>query len=540
MLPDSELSSRSDDKVAARVKKVMPGRLSIEKGASMGSAKILPMVFVAGATGYIGGRLLPRLLEAGYPVRALARAPEKLKNRPWAQHPRLEIVKGDILDPTSLKQAVHGCQAAYYLIHSMNPDVKDFTRTDRDAALNMIAAATEAGLKQIIYLGGLGESQDGLSHHLQSRHEVGTILQQGKVPVTILRAAMIIGSGSASFEILRYLVDRLPIMITPRWIDTPCQPIGIRNVLHYLIGCLLNPDTIGETFDIGQPKVTSYRKLMEVYAEEAGLPRRWVIPVPVLTPRLSSYWIHLVTPVPASIARPLAEGLSHPVICRDNRITKLLPQELYDARKAFQLALERIRQQQVESSWTDAGAIHPAEWSTPGDPHWAGGSLYEDSRCVLIKAQAEEIWPAVKSIGGEAGYYYANWLWKIRGLLDRLCGGVGLCRGRRSTTEIFPGDAIDFWRVIDVRKAEFLILSAEMKLPGEAILVFRLQQLDDERTELQQIARFLPKGLLGMLYWYAVMPFHHYVFNGMLRGIVNASGKKILIGPKRFDHGGHG
>lgn len=504
----------------------------------MGSAKKLPMVFVAGATGYIGGRLLPRLLEAGYPVRALARAPEKLNNRPWAKHPRLEIVKGDILDPTSLKQAVHGCQAAYYLIHSMNPGVKDFTLTDRDAALNMVAAATEAGLKQLIYLGGLGESPDGLSHHLQSRHEVGTILQQGEVPVTILRAAMIIGSGSASFEILRYLVDRLPIMITPRWIDTPCQPIGIRNVLHYLIGCLLNPDTIGEIFDIGQPEVTSYRRLMEVYAEEAGLPRRWVIPVPVLTPRLSSYWIHLVTPVPASIARPLAEGLSHPVICRDNRITKLLPQELYDARKAFQLALERIRQQQVETSWTDAGAIHPAEWSIPGDPHWAGGSIYEDSRCVLIEAQAEKIWPAVKSIGGEAGYYYANWLWKIRGLLDRLCGGVGLCRGRRSTTEIFPGDAIDFWRVIDVRKAEFLILSAEMKLPGEAILVFRLQQLDDERTELRQIARFLPKGLLGMLYWYAVMPFHHYVFNGMLRGIVKASGKKILNGPKRF-HGDH-
>lgn len=492
-------------------------------------------VFVAGATGYIGGRLLPRLLESGYKVRALARAPEKLSTRPWANHPNLEIIRGDILSKDSLRHAVTGCQAAYYLIHSMNPGVKDFAHTDRVAAQNMIEAAAETDLKQIIYLGGLGEYQDGLSHHLQSRSEVGTILQQGKVPVTVLRAAMIIGSGSASFEILRYLVDRLPIMITPRWLDTPCQPIGIRNVLHYLIGCLLNPDTFGETFDIGQPKVTTYRKLMEVYAEEAGLPRRWVIPVPVLTPRLSSYWIHLVTPVPASIARPLAEGLSNPVICQENRIRKLLPQELFDERKAFQLALERIRQQQIETSWTDSGAIHPAEWSIPGDPHWAGGSLYDDSRSVIVKARPEEIWPVLKSIGGEAGYYYANWLWKTRGLIDRICGGVGLCRGRRSSTELFPGDAIDFWRVVEVNRPEFLMLSAEMKLPGEAVLSFRLKPLDKERTELQQIARFLPKGLLGILYWYAVMPFHHYVFNGMLRGIISASGKQILDGPKHFN-----
>jgi len=491
-------------------------------------------IFVAGATGYIGGRLLPRLLEAGYPVVALARAPEKLRNRPWAQHNNLTIVKGDVLDPELLAQALAGCRAAYYLVHSMNPDVKDFSQTDRIAARNMAAAAASANLEQIIYLGGLGEEQAGLSHHLQSRTEVGNILRQGPVPVTILRAAMIIGSGSASFEILRYLVDRLPVMITPRWVGTPCQPIGVRNVLHYLIGCLENPKVIGDTFDIGQPEVINYRKLMQVYAEEAGLPRRWIIPVPVLTPRLSSYWIHLVTPVPAAIARPLAEGLSNPVTCRENRLADLIPQELFDCRKAIRLALDRLKQHRVETSWTDSGEIHPAEWSISGDPAWAGGSIYTDSRKIILESSKEDIWPAVSSIGGEVGYYYANWLWKIRGLMDRFCGGVGLCRGRRSDSEIYPGDAIDFWRVVVVNKPEELMLSAEMKLPGEAVLMFRLVQLDDQRTELQQIASFLPRGLLGILYWYAVMPLHHYVFTGMLRGIAEASGKKIVSGPEKL------
>jgi len=489
-------------------------------------------IFVAGATGYIGARLVPLLLDAGYHVRALARAPGKLKTRPWAQHPRLEIVKGDVLDKASLQQALAGCRAAYYLVHSMVPGVRDFAATDRQAAGNMAEAAAALKLEQIIYLGGLGDVQASLSHHLQSRTEVGAVLRQGPVPVTILRAAMIIGSGSASFEILRYLVDRLPVMITPRWIDTPCQPIGVRNVLHYLIGCLEEPKTIGGTFDIGQPEVTNYRKLMEIYAEEAGLPRRLVIPVPVLTPRLSSYWIHLVTPVPASIARPLAEGLCNPVVCQENRIVELLPQELFDARKAIRLALDRLRQHQVESSWTDSGEINPAEWSVPGDPHWAGGSYYDDSRRIILEATPEEVWPAVSSIGGETGYYYANWLWGLRGVLDRLCGGVGLSRGRRSQTELYPGDAIDFWRVIEVQKPDFLMLYAEMKLPGEAVLSFQLKPLDDGLVELQQIARFLPRGLLGLLYWYAVMPFHHYVFNGMLHGIARASGQIIRSGPE--------
>jgi uncharacterized protein YbjT (DUF2867 family) len=484
-------------------------------------------IFVAGATGYIGGRLVPRLLDAGYQVRALARSPGKLSDRPWAQHPQIEIIKGDVLDRDSLARGMLNCRAAYYLVHSMNPEVGDFAETDRQAARNMAEIAAEAGLEQIVYLSGLGEERGELSHHLQSRTEVGSILRQGSVPVTILRAAMIIGSGSASFEILRYLVERLPIMVTPRWIDTPCQPIGVRNVLHYLLGCLESPATRGETFDIGQAEVTNYRKLMEIYAEEAGLPRRWVIPVPVLTPRLSSYWIHLVTPVPASIARPLAEGLSSPVVCKENRITRLLPQDLFDARKAIHLALERVRAQQVETSWIDSGEIPPAVWSFPGDPNWAGGSIYADSRRIVLDATPEEIWPAVSAIGGEVGYYYADWLWEIRGLIDRLCGGAGLCRGRRSQTEIYPGDAIDFWRVVKAQKSELLVLSTEMKIPGEAVLSFQLQSLGNGQTALTQIARYLPRGLFGLLYWYAVMPFHRFVFNGMINGIAKATGKTV-------------
>lgn len=490
-------------------------------------------IFVAGASGYIGGRLVPRLLKAGYRVRALVRAPEKLVNRPWGSHPQLEIVKGDILSLESLVAAVAPCRAAYYLVHSMLPEVGDFAATDRNAAHNMATAAAEARLEQIIYLSGLGEPHSNLSHHLQSRTEVGDYLRQGTTPVTILRAAMIIGSGSASFEILRYLVERLPVMITPRWLETPCQPIAVRNVLHYLIGTLEQPQMAGQTFDIGQPEATNYRRLMDIYAEEANLPKRLIIPVPVLTPRLSSYWIHLVTPVPAAIARPLAEGLSNPVVCTENRITQLLPQELFDARKAIRLALDRLQQQQVETAWTDSGVLRPAEWSTPGDPEWAGGSILKDSRRLVVSGSPEEIWPAVTSIGGNIGYYYANWLWKIRGLIDRLGGGVGLCRGRRSSEDLYPGDVIDFWRVIRVEKPSQLLLLAEMKLPGKATLCFRLTDLGDGSTELQQIASLLPRGLFGLLYWYAVTPFHYFVFNGMLRGIAKASNKVVLKDPRR-------
>ncbi len=490
-------------------------------------------VLVTGATGYIGARLIPRLLQAGYRVRALARTPAKLRDRPWANDPGLEIVAGDLFDRESMIRACQGCRAAYYLVHSMNPTSRDFAASDRAAADNMVAAAETAGLERIIYLSGLGEDAPDLSEHLRSRAEVAKILRAGKTPTTVLRAAMIIGSGSASFEILRYLVERLPVMITPRWVDTPCQPIAIRNVLNYLIGCLGCDETVGQTFDIGQPEVVSYRQLMRLFAEEAGLPRRWIVPVPVLTPRLSSYWINLVTPVPAALARPLAEGLRNTVVCGETRIRELIPQELLDCRQSIRAALEQLRGQTVESSWSDAGAIPPAAWSTPGDASWAGGTHYDDARCIRLAAPMDKTWKAVSCIGGDTGWYYANWLWWLRGLIDQMAGGIGLRRGRRCPLDLAPGDALDFWRVAEVDKPQRLLLAAEMKLPGKALLEFRLSESAPGETLIVQTARYLPRGLTGILYWYAVWPFHNFVFDGMLRGIAHSLDATILQGPEK-------
>lgn len=476
-------------------------------------------ILVTGATGYIGGRLVPRLLDRGYRVRALARSPAKVQARLWAQHPHVELVQGDVMDGASMLKAAQGCRAAYYLVHSMNPGTGDFSQADRLGARNMAEAAEASQLEQIIYLSGLGDEQQGLSRHLQSRAEVAEVLRSGSTPVTVLRAAMIIGAGSASFEILRYLVDRLPVMVTPRWVDTRCQPIAVRNVLEYLMGCLECPQVVGETLDIGQPEVTTYRRLMEIYAEEAGLPKRYILPVPVLTPRLSSYWIHLVTPVPATLARPLAEGLRNEVICRDHRIRDLIPQELLDDRQAIRLALEHLRRGGLESFWTDAGDMPPVEWSAEHDPDWAGGTLYQDRRKVVLDAPVQDVWLVIQKIGGSTGWYYADWLWRLRGIADRLLGGVGLRRGRRDAEQILPGDALDFWRVVAVEPDKRLLLLAEMKLPGQATLEFIVSENQDKRTELVQISRFIPRGLGGILYWVFVTPLHALIFRGMLEGI---------------------
>lgn len=496
-------------------------------------------VLVAGATGYIGARLIPRLLQAGYRVRALARTPEKLRSRPWAAHPELEIARADLLDRKALEAACEGCFAAYYLVHSMNATGKNFARADRIAARNMVVCAEQEGLERIIYLSGLGEVDEGMSEHLLSRAEVASILCGGKVPVTVFRAAMIVGSGSASFEILRYLTERLPIMVTPRWVHTPCQPIGIRNVLHSLIECLKCPETIGETFDIGQEDILSYKQLIDMFAEEVGLKKRRIIPVPVLSPRLSSYWIHLVTPVPAELARPLAEGLSSRVVCNDQRIRDLFPQPLLTSRQAIRLALERVRDQQVESMWTDAGTIPPAEWADPNDPTWAGGTHYTDARQIIYDARVEQVWKTIIAIGGETGWYYADWLWWLRGFLDRLSGGVGLKRGRRNPDEVSSGDALDFWRVSQADPPQRLQLVAEMKMPGKATLEFRVDALGENQSRLRLTARFLPRGMAGILYWYAVMPFHDLVFNGMLKGIGRELNARILEGPEKVVAGEH-
>lgn len=491
-------------------------------------------ILVTGGTGYVGGRLIPRLLAGGHRVRAMARSPERLRCRPWGGHENMEIAAGDALDRDAFVRAARGCGTAYYLIHSMNAHKGRFADADRTAAENMVAAARENRLSRIVYLGGLGDQDhEALSHHLKSRHEVERILQAGPVPVTNLRAAMILGSGSASFEMLRYLVDRLPMMITPRWVQTPCQPIAVGNVLDYLEGCLTVPETMGETFDIGGPDVLSYRDIIQIYAREAGLRRRLIIPVPVLTPWLSAKWVHLVTPVPAAIAQPLAEGLSIPVICRDHRIRDLVPVNLMDTRQTIRKALDRIRQEQVDTCWFDGGGSLPPEWATCGDADYAGGTVLGGAHRIVLGGDVKTVWTTVQAIGGKNGWYFAHGLWWLRGIMDRLAGGPGLRRGRRHPTDLRVGDGLDFWRAIAVEPPHRLLLLAEMKTPGDALLEFAITPEGQDKVELKMIARFLPRGLAGILYWYALLPTHRWLFEGMLRAVAGKTGLPVINGPEK-------
>ncbi|MEI9812409.1 MAG: SDR family oxidoreductase [Acidobacteriota bacterium] len=476
----------------------------------------LQRIAIAGASGYIGGRLVPRLLDAGYQVRCLVRSPAKLADREWSSAPGLEVREVNLEDASSLATHLAGCDAAFYLVHSMTSAGSEYAERDQNLALQFATAARDAGVQRIIYLGGLGETGSDLSEHLSSRREVEEALASTGVPVTVLRAAMIIGSGSASFEILRYLVERLPIMITPRWVSTPCQPIAVRNVIGYLVGTLAVPETTGGIFDIGGPDVLCYRDIMDTLAKELGLRARWIIPVPVLTPRLSSYWIHLITPLSADIAKPLAEGLKNPVVCRESRITKLIPQELLTVREAMRLALAKILEHRVETNWSMAGPIR-------GDPDWAGGTVFRDAREVVVNAPASAVFRAVCRVGGGHGWYATDWLWKIRGWIDYLAGGPGLRRGRRDPETVGYGEALDFWRVTGFERNRRLALRAEMKLPGEALLEFRVEPLGPGQCTLSQVALFKPLGLGGLVYWYAVVPLHHIVFRGMLRGIHQAA-----------------
>ena len=473
-------------------------------------------IFVTGATGYVGGRLVPLLLEAGYRVRCLVREPRKLDARPWRQHPDLEVVNADLEDREAVTEAMRGCKAAYYLVHSMVATGGTYADRDRDLARLFANAARSADLPRIIYLGGLGEMGPDLSQHLRSRRQVEEELASSNIPVTTFRAAMIIGSGSASFEILRYLVERLPVMITPKWVTTECQPVAISDVLHWLVSCLEVPETTGKTLEIGGDDVMAYQELMRVMAEELGLRRRIILPVPVLTPRLSSHWINLVTPVSYRIARPLAEGLKNRVVVTDDTTQRLMPHKALGAREAIRRALQKIEQQAVETRWSVAGPV-------PGDPSWAGGTVFTDERVVDVEADPASLYAAICRIGGGNGWYAGDILWRIRGWMDTLVGGPGLRRGRRLPETVEFGETLDFWRVVGIDRDRSLSLRAEMKLPGEAQLDFKIEPVELKRelpiTRLVMTARFRPRGLAGLLYWYAVVPLHEFVFGGMLRGI---------------------
>ena len=479
----------------------------------MTQEKLRPEIAVTGSTGYVGGRLVPLLLDAGFRVRCIAREPRKLDDRHWRNDPHVSVVRSDLSDADSLTPLLAGCDAAYYLVHSMESSGDGYADRDRKLAQVFAQAASRAGVSRIVYLGGLGEVSAGLSEHLSSRREVERILGSTGIPVTVFRAAMIIGSGSVSFEILQYLVERLPIMITPSWVKTESQPIAIKDVLHWLVRCLSVPETSGRILEIGGPDVLPYRELMRIMAEERGLKRRIVIPLPLLTPRLSSGWISLVTPVSYRMARPLAEGLRNRVVVTNDDVQQLMPHPAIGVREAIRLALARVRANDVATRWSVAGPI-------PGDPDWAGGTVFIDERSIVVLADAERVFQAVIRIGGGHGWYAGDMLWRLRGWMDTLMGGPGLRRGRRHPDRVDFGETLDFWRVVGLERNRSLLLLAEMKLPGIATLSFSLAPADVARaTKLTMTARFRSKGILGLLYWYSVLPLHNLVFGGMLKGI---------------------
>ncbi|MBX4174133.1 SDR family oxidoreductase [Streptomyces geysiriensis] len=486
------------------------------------------LCLVTGASGYIGGRLVPELLRAGHRVRCLARSPGKLRDHPWAQD--VETVRGDVTDAASVAEAMRGVDVAYYLVHALGSG-SGFEDTDRRAARIFAEQAHSAGVRRIVYLGGLtpaGVPERSLSPHLRSRAEVGRIFLEGPVPATVLRAAVVIGSGSASFEMLRYLTERLPVMVTPSWVHTRTQPIGVRDVLRYLVGSADMPPDVDRAFDIGGPDVLTYREMMCRYAAVAGLRRRLIVPVPILTPGLSSHWVGLVTPVPASIARPLTESLRHEVVCHEHDIARYVPDAPgrplpFD--EALELALRKVRDAQVATRWSSAAVPGAPSDPLPTDPDWAGGSLYRDERHLPVHASRASLWKVIEGIGGDNGWYSFPLAWAVRGWLDRFVGGVGLRRGRRDAERLRVGDSLDFWRVEEIEPGRLLRLRAEMRLPGLAWLEMYAETDSEGRTRYRQRALFHPRGLLGHAYWWAVSPFHAVVFGGMARNIAQAAAK---------------
>lgn len=476
-------------------------------------------ILVTGATGYVGGRLVPLLLHEGHDVRCLSRNPDKLRDVPWASE--VEVRAGDVLDPGSLASVLEGVDAVYYLVHAIGSG-NEFEAADRAAAQNLAAAAAAAGVQRIVFLGGLEPRDEVASAHLASRSEVAQILLDGPVPAIVLQAGVVIGSGSASFEMLRYLTERLPVMITPKWVDSRIQPIAIRDVLRYLVGALgLEPGT-NRRFDVGGPDVLTYREMMARYARVAGLRPRLIVPVPVLSPRLSSHWVNVVTPVPKALAQPLIESLRNSVVVHEDDIRALVPFDPLPFDEAVRLALERIRSGEVETRWSGASWPGAPADPLPSDPDWSGGTAYVDERSCTPDADPAAVWRVVEGLGGDRGWYSFPAGWIVRGLLDRLFGGVGLRRGRRHPDRLQLGESLDFWRVEQLDRPHLLRLRAEMRLPGEAWLEFRVEAAGGTTT-LHQRAVFVPRGLAGPLYWWAVAPFHGLVFGSMIRNIGRAA-----------------
>ncbi len=477
----------------------------------MGNSQV---VLVTGASGYVGGQLVPRLLEEGYRVRVLARDRTRLQGRPWIR--QVDVAQGDVLRPDTLPRAMADVMVAYYLVHSMS-GARDFHKRDLVAAQNFGQASAAAGIQRIIYLGGLGDPQTDLSRHLRSRQQTAAVLRESGVAVTEFRAAVIVGSGGVSFEMIRHLTERLPVMVCPRWVYTRIQPIAVRDVLSYLVAALRVPDSAGQTIEIGGASVIAYADMIMGYARARGL-HRILIHVPVLTPKLSSYWVHWVTPIPASIAQPLIEGLRNEVVVRDDRARTLFPEiRPMDYKNALRLALDDLNTGQVGATWDDALAA--SQGNVPPVTLTSGQGFIVERRQELVAAAPADVYDVFISLGGRRGWLYANWAWALRGFLDGMIGGVGLRRRRRQPHELQVGDALDSWRVEAIEPKRLLRLRAEVKVPGRSWLQFEAHPEADNRARLVQTAFFAPKGLWGLVYWYGLYPLHAKIFSGLIREI---------------------
>ncbi|CAO1650877.1 SDR family oxidoreductase [Salinibacterium sp. NYA9b] len=482
-------------------------------------------VLVTGATGYLGGRLVPRLIEAGHTVRVLVRNPRKLHDVPWRGD--VDVVVGDLTDASSLTDAMVDIDALYYLVHAMGA-AGDFEKTEKLSANNVAKAAKKAGVSRIVYLGGLHPAGDiaELSRHLRSRAEVGNILLESGVPTIAFNAGVVIGSGSASFEMIRHLTEVLPYMPAPKWVRNFIQPIAVRDVLYYLVSALELPADLNRSFDIGGPDVLRYGQMMNGYALEAGLHQRPIASLPVLTPWLASQWVNLVTPIPRLLAVPIIESLQFDCVVRDTSVSDFIPEPeggLTGYRASVRLALVKMGDGEVETSWQDATVVGAPSDPIPSDPEWTGHTVFTDLRERETPASAEALWGVVEGIGGENGWYSFPLAWALRGWLDKLVGGVGLRRGRRHPSTLNTGDALDFWRVESIDRGHSLRLRAEMKLPGRAWLELTVEDRGADGAVYRQRAVFFPSGLGGRLYWAAILPFHGVIFSGMVNRIVAAA-----------------
>jgi uncharacterized protein YbjT (DUF2867 family) len=494
-----------------------------ESGISVDGVSDSRLALVTGATGYIGGRLVPRLLDTGFAVRVLVRSPDKLRDVPWAGS--VDIVEGDLGDPASLEAAAEGVDVFYYLVHSMG-GTGDFEKVEEQSATNVARAVAGAGVKRVVYLGGLHPEQGELSPHLRSRVAVGRILLASGVPTAALQAGVVIGSGSTSFEMIRHLTDVLPYMPAPKWVRNRIQPIAVRDVLYYLLKAAELPSEVNRTFDIGGPDVLRYGQMMNGYALEAGLAQRPIAALPVLTPWLASQWVNLVTPIPRALAVPIIASLQFDCVTHEHDIRDFIPDPeggLTPYRRAVRLALGKMKAGEVETSWQDAFVPGAVSDPLPSDPDWAGHTVYLDVKQRRTPAPADELWRVIEGIGGQNGWYSFPLAWAVRGWMDKVVGGVGLRRGRRSQTELHTGDALDFWRVEQIDRGSFLRLRAEMKVPGGAWLEMRATPADDGGSVYDQRAIFFPRGLGGRLYWFAILPFHGVIFNGMANRITQTA-----------------